>query len=85
MMHIILELARHGILKTHIMYRANLSFKQLNKFLELLCNQQLLKHHNGAYVTTQRGQAFIDSFHTIQVILGELPQVHAPSYPDPSL
>ena len=71
MIHIILELARNGILKTHIMYRANLSYQQLEKFLELLCNHQLLAQEEESYVTTQRGQVFINSFHEIQAILGE--------------
>lgn len=70
-MHIILELAQSGIQKIHIMYRANLSHQQLNKFLEQMCNRQLLSRDMELYVTTARGQAYIKSFHEIQGLLGE--------------
>ncbi|MHA2403909.1 MAG: winged helix-turn-helix domain-containing protein [Candidatus Kariarchaeaceae archaeon] len=78
-MHIILELALSGIRKTHIMYRANLSHQQLNKFLDLICNHQLLRRDMTLYMTTARGRAFIKSFHEIQEILDETTQHHVPS------
>jgi predicted transcriptional regulator len=69
----ILELARTGILKTHIMYRANLSHQQLNKYVNLLLKHQLLTRQQRHYVTTTRGRAFINAFHEIQAIMGEQP------------
>ena len=39
----ILEIARNGCLKTQIMYRANLSFAQLNEYLGFLLEVELLK------------------------------------------
>lgn len=80
MMHIILELAHQGILKTHIMYRANLSHDQLNKFLELLLAGQLLRQDENGYVTTARGREFVETFHEIQTILGEKHQTHVPAF-----
>jgi predicted transcriptional regulator len=80
MIHIILELARHGILKTHIMYRANLSHQQLIKFLKLLLAHQLLRREHNVYVTTAHGRAFIDAFHEIQAILGETSEAHMSSF-----
>jgi predicted transcriptional regulator len=80
MIHIILELACSGILKTHIMYRANLSHQQLTKFLKLLLRQQLLTNDQKMLLTTARGRAFIDSFHEIQEILDETTQHYVPSF-----
>jgi predicted transcriptional regulator len=79
MMHLILELARQGILKTHIMYRANLSYDQLTKFLDILLTQHLLQEEEGHYVTTARGHEFVDTFHEIQAILGEKHPAHLPA------
>jgi predicted transcriptional regulator len=79
MMHIILELAHQGILKTHIMYRANLSHEQLNKFLEILLARQLLRQDESLYVTTAHGRDFVETFHEIQAILGEKHQAHVPA------
>jgi predicted transcriptional regulator len=78
MMHIILELAQQGILKTHIMYRANLSYEQLTKFLNILLTRHLLQEDDGQYVTTARGHEFVETFHEIQVILGERHSAHLP-------
>ena len=79
MMHIILELAHQGILKTHIMYRANLSHDQLNKYLDILLTRQLLQQDESLYVTTARGHEFVETFHEIQTILGEKPQAYVPA------
>src|SRR4030066_1551597 len=38
----VLEIAREGTLKTQIMYRANLSFAQLNEYLKFMLKIQLL-------------------------------------------
>ena len=38
----IIEIARGGTLKTQIMYRANLSFTQLNDYLSFMLNNNLI-------------------------------------------
>ena len=38
----ILEIAKDGTLKTQIMYRANLSFTQLNEYLRFMLKNELL-------------------------------------------
>jgi predicted transcriptional regulator len=77
--HLILELALKGILKTHIMYRANLSHQQLNKYMNLLLEHQLLQRQQKLYVTTETGRAFIHTFHEIQAIMGERPMTPEPT------
>jgi predicted transcriptional regulator len=58
-----LELSKDRPLKTQIMYRANLSFNQLNHYLEFLMNNNLIYKTNGAdkevYVTTEKGLDFL--------------------------
>ena len=67
----ILTLALSGIRKTHIMYRANLSHQQLNKYLDLLLEKELLEIQESRYFTTQRGIAFRTTFEDLQSILSE--------------
>ncbi|MBS7621480.1 hypothetical protein KEJ32_05145, partial [Candidatus Bathyarchaeota archaeon] len=38
----ILDIAKDGVLKTQIMYRANLSFTQLNDYLEFMLKVNLI-------------------------------------------
>jgi predicted transcriptional regulator len=59
----VLELSKDRPLKTQIMYRANLSFNQLNDYLEFLMNNNLLYKTSGAgkevYVITEKGLDFL--------------------------
>jgi predicted transcriptional regulator len=59
----IVGLAKKGISKTHIMFKANLSFSQLNQYIELLSNTALLEKIsvNGkvVYRATQKGLEFL--------------------------
>jgi len=65
----ILDIAKDGALKTQIMYRANLSFAQLNTYLNLLLDSQLLertsKNKRTIYRTTKKGSAYMDSYKDI--------------------
>jgi predicted transcriptional regulator len=78
-MHVILELAQEGMRKTRLMARANLSYQQTASFLDVLLRLQLLTCDQSLYKTTARGRGFIESFHQIQEILGEMPLVHTQS------
>jgi predicted transcriptional regulator len=59
----ILEISKEGILKTQIMYRANLSFTQLNDYLNFMLNLDLMAktNHGGKeiYVITEKGLNFL--------------------------
>lgn len=66
-----------GAKKTHIMYNCNLSFKQLQTYLELLIERELLEiksegkgNSGGFYEITQKGRAFLRSYHSIKILLG---------------
>jgi len=69
----ILEVALDGALKTQLMYRANLSFAQLNEYLKLLLDLKLLETMENiqktAYKTTPKGMRYLQSFREIQDLL----------------
>lgn len=69
----ILEVAIDGALKTQMMYRANLSFAQLNEYLKLMLDLQLLVMvgNNGKtmYKTTSKGARYLQSYKEIQDLL----------------
>jgi predicted transcriptional regulator len=70
-MYEILTLSLNGMKKTHVMYKANLSHNQLEKFLEILIEKNLLTVENNQYITTEKGREFIKEFRELLIILGE--------------
>lgn len=69
----ILEIAKDGVLKTQIMYRANLSFTQLNDYLEFMVKIKLLEKilQNGKeiYKSTEKGLSFLARYREISELL----------------
>lgn len=56
----ILSIASAKVCKTRIMYRANLSFHQLEKYLNTLLENALLSFDGeSGYLTTQSGKEFL--------------------------
>jgi len=70
----ILNIAKGGSLKTQIMYRANLSFAQLNEYLSFLTKMNLLasKKEEGkkTYVTTVKGEKYLEKYKDLANLLG---------------
>jgi len=64
-----------GALKTQIMYKANLSFAQLNEYLSLLLELGLLKSSKRGqktiYRTTRKGVRYLKSYGEIRALLGK--------------
>lgn len=66
-----LKVAHNGSLKTHIMYKANLSHRQLEKYLTFLMSNELLEkvldleHESGQYRVTQKGMEFLRDYSTL--------------------
>jgi len=62
----ITEIAKGSQLKTRIMYRANLSFSQVNAYLSFLTKMGFLRVHveNGKklYETTAKGKLYIENY-----------------------
>jgi len=69
----ILEISKNGSLKTQIMYRANLSFAQLNEYLNLLLDIELLKEsaENGKTVfkITGKGVKYLQNYYKLKELL----------------
>ena len=70
-----LEIAKKGALKTHIMYRANLSFAQLNEYLSFLLDTGLLEAYNESekalYKTTEKGLNYLQGLNDITALLSK--------------
>jgi len=62
----ILEITKEDTLKTQIMYKANLSFTQLNEYLQFMAINNLITHKThdgrGVYATTLKGFNFIQMY-----------------------
>ena len=60
----IIGIAKKGVSKTHIMFRANLSFSQLNEYLEFLLNHNLIgvtsEGGRTVYKPTEKGLEFME-------------------------
>ncbi|MEM2440113.1 MAG: winged helix-turn-helix domain-containing protein [Candidatus Bathyarchaeia archaeon] len=69
----ILDVARDGVLKTQIMYRANLSFTQLSDYLKFMEKVNLVdkKIENGKeiYKATPKGLEFLQRYREITELL----------------
>jgi predicted transcriptional regulator len=70
----ILGIAKSGSLKTQIMYKANLSFAQLNEYLSFLIKMDLLKVKNEnrkkIYRITFKGENYLEKYKDLANLLG---------------
>jgi len=60
-----------GAVKTSIVYRANLNFNIVNKYLNMLLKEDLVSVANGStmrYKTTERGLKFLDMYKNMKGI-----------------
>jgi predicted transcriptional regulator len=70
----ILRTAVEGKIKTHIMYKAKLSYAQLNEYLPLLIDKGFLENTSirhkrnlkRVYKTTDKGMKFLENFDSIK-------------------
>jgi predicted transcriptional regulator len=71
----ILEICVGGASKTRIVYQANLNFRTVNPYIELLTKNDLLSVASGPmviYTTTQKGLKMLKDFKSIHSELPEL-------------
>lgn len=65
----IVEIAKDGALKTHIMYRANLSYKDMTAYLRLMLRTKLLKKikisGKKGYKSTGKGIVFLEHYREV--------------------
>ena len=65
----ILDEARRGARKTRIMYRCNLSHRQLQAYLKLLLGMGLLASQSALFKTTVKGRKFVDAYGTLKALM----------------
>jgi len=73
----ILDVADAGAKKTHIMYRCNLSFKQLENYLGFLLDRGLLKRvpeegesdYASSFKITDKGQILLQAYESLKALL----------------
>ena len=69
----ILDIAKDGSLKTQIMYRANLSFTQLNDYLNFMLRisllEKILENDRETYRATDKGVDFMQRYREITELL----------------
>ena len=58
----ILRVARNGALKSHLVYRANLNFEVINRYLRSLKRDGLIENSGRIFRTTEKGVGFISQF-----------------------
>jgi predicted transcriptional regulator len=65
--------------KTHLMYKCNLSFRQVDRYLNLLVERGLLEVVLGErrskprkfFVVTNRGRSFLKAYHVLKSVVAE--------------
>ena len=69
----IIEITKDGSLKTQIMYKANLSFAQLNEYLTFLREMKLIEiavnEDKSIYRATHKGFEYLKSYKQIRDLL----------------
>ncbi len=71
----ILSICIKGASKTRIVYQANLNFRTVNPYIDLLTKSGLLNPKQGTtvlYETTERGMELLENFKQIQSQLYEM-------------
>ncbi len=71
----ILDICVGGACKTKIVYQANLNFRTINPYIDLLTKNGLIKTSMGrnvSYETTNRGMKLIEDFKQMNNKLSEL-------------
>jgi predicted transcriptional regulator len=78
----VLALGTAGIKKTHIMYRANLSYEQVHMYLAELMEKRLvvqdISDDGVVYRTTDKGREFLQYYNRITEFLEEPESVRMP-------
>ena len=61
----ILRIAQSGAKKTHLVYRANLNFSIVKKYIRKLMEGGFLEAENGRFFTTEGGVRFLKQYEEI--------------------
>jgi len=73
----ILRVTRNGAKKTHIVYKANLNFNMIKKYLGRLIGGGLLSHADDHYTTTDRGLSWLSRYEDLHYVSAMTPEAVA--------
>jgi predicted transcriptional regulator len=65
----ILSVSRKGALKTQIVYKANLNYNRVDRYLAYLERNGLLENRDSIYATTKKGEEFLHDYSNIKTLL----------------
>ena len=71
----ILDICKDGACKTQIVYQANLNFRTVNPYIDLLAKNNLIEvreEKNVIYKTTDKGVLLLEDFQHVNSQLSEL-------------
>ncbi len=66
----LLYVAKNGARKTHLVYKANLNFMLIKKYLARLTENGLLESVNERFYTTDKGTRFLDQYEIMKPMSG---------------
>ena len=69
----ILHVCRNGAIKTRVVYQANLNFKTVEPYLDLLVKNNLLEVQQGEkkmYETTEKGETLLEALNQVSELSG---------------
>ena len=58
----LLKVAMNGALKTQLVYKANLNFNIVKKYIKRLSDNGLITSENGHFFTTDKGSKFLTRY-----------------------
>ncbi len=61
----ILKVSRGGAKKTHLVYKANLNFKIVKRYLDHLVDSEFLESDEGVFYLTEKGSQFIEKYDSL--------------------
>ena len=61
----ILRLSNNGIKKTHIVYKANLNFNIVKKYINGLIESGFLEKKGNKFYITDKGKLFVDRYNNL--------------------
>ena len=62
----ILNVSKHGAKKTQIVYRANLNFNIIKKYISALMERGFVEKNARLYSTTERGNLFVENYRQLK-------------------
>ncbi|RZN44099.1 MAG: transcriptional regulator [Methanophagales archaeon ANME-1-THS] len=65
----VLSIARGGVGKTEIVYKANLNFKRVKRYLAYLEEKGLIENSRLGYKTTDKGEEFLRDYQKMSELL----------------